>query len=462
MSKIDFQKRFVDHFRGPKKLIKDRLRFYLPFIEPFLDFEDHPAAMDLGCGRGEWLELLIEKGFVASGIDLSQSLLDEAAETGASVKCKDALTGLSGLPDCSLQVISAFHVVEHILFDELQRILKEAYRSLVPGGLILIETPNPENILVSSKNFHQDPTHIKPLPPELLSFLAEQAGFSRPTIIRLQEDKKLPAQQRIKIIDVLKGVSPDYAVVAQKNAPPKIMGRFDALFSQDYGLSLEQVTDIYDSRINEKFSRLATLEEQLTTDQREESNLRRKLARYQGEISQQKILVKSLKTDQLQATHKIELLSRKTGEHEIRLENEKNVLKTLRLALTDSHRQLEQHKIHTESARREYNEAAKKRDELFNQKEHWRKEAEKYRQMYEATRNSNSWKITSPFRKSSQLLKSLTKGQAHHSKAPAPTAVPQPGPPPAPPKTGLLSVSARKIFQKLDSDVQNEKQKKNR
>ena len=63
MSKSDFQKRFVDHFRGPKKLIKDRLRFYLPFIEPFLDFEEHPAAMDLGCGRGEWLELLIEKGF---------------------------------------------------------------------------------------------------------------------------------------------------------------------------------------------------------------------------------------------------------------------------------------------------------------------------------------------------------------------------------------------------------------
>ena len=110
----------------------------------------------------------------------------------------------------------------------------------------------------------------------------------------------------------------------------------------------------------------------------------------------------------------------------------------------------------------ENKEAAAKRDELFNHKEHWRKKAEKYRQMYEATRNSNSWKITNPLRKSSMLLKSLTKVRAHQPKDPNPTATPNPTPKADHHKTGLLSVSASKIFQKLDLDVQNEKQKKNR
>ena len=150
MTDEHFQRLFSERFRGSKELIKERLRFYNPFIEPFLDLDEHPSAADLGCGRGEWLEILSETGFDVTGFDKSPVLLGEADGIKAKMVCEDALTSLDKLSDSSYHIVSAFHFVEHRSFEDLQKVVQEALRILQPGGLIIIETPNPENILVSS------------------------------------------------------------------------------------------------------------------------------------------------------------------------------------------------------------------------------------------------------------------------------------------------------------------------
>ena len=138
---------------------------------------------------------------------------------------------LSALPDESQAVVSAFHVVEHITFDQLGTLVAEALRVLKPGGLLIMETPNPENIVVATRNFYLDPTHQRPIPSMLLAFVAEYAGFSRVKTLRLQESKELVNKGDVSLQDVFAGASPDYAVVAQKHAPEDVLALTSDPFS---------------------------------------------------------------------------------------------------------------------------------------------------------------------------------------------------------------------------------------
>ena len=106
-----------------------------------------------------------------------------------------------------------------------------------------METPNPENLTVGATSFYLDPTHLHPLPPLLLSFATEHAGFARAKIVRLQEEPHLHTGAALGLINVLEGVSPDYAVVAQKAAAPAdastgVLTAFDPVFERDFGLGL--------------------------------------------------------------------------------------------------------------------------------------------------------------------------------------------------------------------------------
>ena len=246
----DFYRTFEDKHRGSRELIKSRLRVYLPFVEPLKYLDPDARALDLGCGRGEWLELTKELGLNAHGIDLDDGMLLACKELDLSVETGDAISYLEKLADESQTVVSAFHVVEHITFEQLQLLVSEAIRVLKPGGLLIMETPNPENIVVATRNFYLDPTHQRPIPPELLSFLPEFYGFSRIKIIRLQESKDLIDRADLTLQDVLSGASPDYAVVAQKGAVEDVMSQLDTAFKNEYGLSLENLTGRYQSQIS--------------------------------------------------------------------------------------------------------------------------------------------------------------------------------------------------------------------
>ncbi|OFA02579.1 bifunctional 2-polyprenyl-6-hydroxyphenol methylase/3-demethylubiquinol 3-O-methyltransferase UbiG [Duganella sp. HH101] len=244
-----FYRAFEDRYRGSRELIKQRLRAYEPFFGPLRTLQAPPAALDLGCGRGEWLELLGEQGFRAHGVDLDDGMLAACRERGLDVELGDAIACLRALPDNSLAVVSAFHLVEHIPFELLQTLVAESRRVLLPGGLLIMETPNPENLVVGASSFYLDPTHLRPIPPQLLAFVTEFGGFGRHKVVRLQEEAGLRGDTPIALINVLDGVSPDYAVVAQKDGGAAVLAPFETAFDAGYGLALGQLAQRFEQRL---------------------------------------------------------------------------------------------------------------------------------------------------------------------------------------------------------------------
>ena len=244
-----FYRAFEDKYRGSRELIKDRISIYIPFILPLKNLYVDSPALDIGCGRGEWLELLKDNDILAHGIDFDEGMLTACNQLGLDVLQGDGIKYLKEQDSESKIVISAFHVVEHISFEDLQLFVEESLRVLKPGGLLIMETPNPENIRVATEYFYLDPTHIKPIPSSLLSFLPEFYGFARTKVIRLQESQDLLKQETANILQVIEGISPDYAVIAQKDASLEILSQFDDTFLKEYGLSLNSITNKFENRL---------------------------------------------------------------------------------------------------------------------------------------------------------------------------------------------------------------------
>ena len=165
-----------DQFRGSRADLKDALQVYLPILSTANIRE---GVLDVGCGRGEWLEVLKEQGIAASGIDVNRLTIEQCARLELNVHEADAIGHLQTLSDGSLNCITAFHFVEHLPLPTLARFLDESLRVLRTGGLLILETPNPENFIVGSCNFYFDPTHRNPLPPLTMQCILESRGFAR-------------------------------------------------------------------------------------------------------------------------------------------------------------------------------------------------------------------------------------------------------------------------------------------
>ena len=258
----NFYRAFEEKYRGPRALIKNRLEVYRPFVEPLLSACPGAHAIDLGCGRGEWLELLVEWGFQPAGVDLDAGMLAACHELGLKVEQGDALAFLAALPAGSLSVVSAFHLVEHIPFDDLRTLVADAMRVLRPGGLLILETPNPDNLIVATCNFYLDPTHQRPIPAPLLAFVAEHAGYARVKTLGLQEQQALCAKDRVGLADVFHGASPDYAVIAQKQADADLLACFDEVFAQAFGLSQDELLDRWDKGFDQMIQQAEAKAEQ--------------------------------------------------------------------------------------------------------------------------------------------------------------------------------------------------------
>jgi SAM-dependent methyltransferase len=266
----NFYRAFEDRHRGSRELIKNRLRVYLPFILPIISEVEATLALDLGCGRGEWLELLTENGFTAQGVDLDDDMLAACRQRGLSVETADAINSLGAYADNSLAVVSAFHLVEHLPFDKVQKLVAEALRVLRPGGILIMETPNPENPMVGACHFYLDPSHIRPVPPDLLSFLTEYTGFARQKVMRLQEEPSMHTAATIHLVNVFSSASPDYGVVAQKNAPAHVLELFEAPFQREFGIRIGELAQRFEEgqqiAVNERVSSAASLQQQQTAE----------------------------------------------------------------------------------------------------------------------------------------------------------------------------------------------------
>lgn len=166
-----------DRFRGSPELIRRRQEVYLPLLADLID-DEHPVV-DLGCGRGEWLRLLHDHGIAARGVDSNPAFAAEVAELGIDIELGDLVHYLRSVEEASVGAITMFHVVEHLPFAVLVEVLGHCARVIRPGGLLIAETPNATNVRVAATTFWLDPTHQRPLHPDLLRFLANYVGFAK-------------------------------------------------------------------------------------------------------------------------------------------------------------------------------------------------------------------------------------------------------------------------------------------
>lgn len=171
-----FYTRLEDRYRGSREEIGQRLQKYLPDAEAVVKLTGKPI-LDLGCGRGEWLESLKAAGLEAVGVDLNDMQLGEARARGLDVRLGEATAFLADTPDDAFAMVTAHHLAEHLEFRTLVQMTREAVRVLAPGGMLLFETPNARNVVVGASSFHVDPTHIRPLPAEVLTTLFETVGL---------------------------------------------------------------------------------------------------------------------------------------------------------------------------------------------------------------------------------------------------------------------------------------------
>ncbi len=233
---------FESRFRGTTDEIKERQRRYLDLLS------EAGPVLDIGCGRGEFLELLRERFIEASGIDTNADMVEACRRNGLNVSQADAISYLSGLVDNSLGSIFMAQLVEHLKPRQIVRIIELAQRKLRSGGVLMIETLNPLCLIAIANQFNLDPTHDRPVHPELLRFICESNGFTEVTVqfltpvpdeYRLRrlpdlDHNGFPAKDLIalandnidRLNDLLYG-NQEYAVIARKRASAE--GTFEAV-----------------------------------------------------------------------------------------------------------------------------------------------------------------------------------------------------------------------------------------
>ena len=169
-----FYTAFEEQFRGSAEEVEERLRFYLPFVK---ELNPESRIIDLGSGRGDWLKLLTKEGFKPHGVEVNEEMAERSRKQGLEVSNTEMMVYLGQQPDNSLDLVTVFHLIEHFNIGKLIRLLNEIKRTLKPGGLLFLETPSPENLVVGACNFYADPTHYKPIYPQTLMFLLSNKGF---------------------------------------------------------------------------------------------------------------------------------------------------------------------------------------------------------------------------------------------------------------------------------------------
>ncbi|MBR5623623.1 methyltransferase domain-containing protein [bacterium] len=166
---------FEDESRGDVADIRERLEFYVPLLEKAAN--GGGLIADLGCGRGELLELLKENGLAAIGIDNNEAAVIRGKKAGLDMECKDLFAYLREAKEGSLAAVTAMHVIEHLTPSQQGEFLSLALKALKPGGLIAMETPNIMNLHVASCDFFSDITHVRPVHPVALRNRMKQMGY---------------------------------------------------------------------------------------------------------------------------------------------------------------------------------------------------------------------------------------------------------------------------------------------
>jgi 2-polyprenyl-3-methyl-5-hydroxy-6-metoxy-1,4-benzoquinol methylase len=206
---LDYQA-FSDRFRGSENHVRGSQQFYLGRF--------HGEVLDIGCGQGEFLEVMREAGVSAKGIDQSEESIANCRAKGLEVEQADLFTYLSAAADKSLDGIFSSQVVEHLPVNGIPAMIQLCAAKLREGGLIAIETPNPACLAIFATHFYLDPTHVRPVPSQLLAFYLQESGFGGIEVVErfpasdsFPELNQLPEAVRNKFFGGL-----DYVIFAHK------------------------------------------------------------------------------------------------------------------------------------------------------------------------------------------------------------------------------------------------------
>lgn len=204
--------RFAERFRGAEEYVARAQEFYKPV------FAGRRNVLDLGCGRGEFLEAMRAAGVEARGIELSEENVALCAGKGLRAEKADLFDFLALQPDKEFDGIMCSQVVEHLPPARLPELIRLCAAKLVRGGVLAIETPNPECLAIFATHFYLDPTHTRPVPHPLLVFYMEESGLGSievhslsPAVESFPEIAELPLQFRERFFGGL-----DYAIVGRR------------------------------------------------------------------------------------------------------------------------------------------------------------------------------------------------------------------------------------------------------
>jgi SAM-dependent methyltransferase len=192
---------FENRFRGYEEEVKKQQRDYLSY------FPKKGTVLDLGCGRGEFLDLLRENGIEAAGVDSNSQMVDMCLDKGLHCQQGDILENLAGWADGSLAGVFSSQVIEHLSPASLKRLIELSYQKLQPSGVLVFETINPVSVFTLVQIFYLDPSHQKPIHPQALKFMLEASGFENVEIkysmaLESERLKNLPgADERTAILN---------------------------------------------------------------------------------------------------------------------------------------------------------------------------------------------------------------------------------------------------------------------
>jgi SAM-dependent methyltransferase len=199
---------FEDQFRGTPEQIRERLEDYVPL------FAGASSVLDIGCGRGEFLALLRERGISARGVDVNPAMVEASRERGLEVSAGDALAHLASTPDEALGGLFSAQVVEHLEPPYLLRLIETAFARLKPGAPIVLETINPACWFAFFSSYIRDITHVQPIHPDTLKYLLIAAGFQR---VEIRYRTPYPEQHKLQPIAPTAGTA-EWAATLNENA----------------------------------------------------------------------------------------------------------------------------------------------------------------------------------------------------------------------------------------------------
>jgi 2-polyprenyl-3-methyl-5-hydroxy-6-metoxy-1,4-benzoquinol methylase len=199
---------FEDQFRGSPEEIRERLEAYVPL------FAGASNVLDVGCGRGEFLMLLRERGVTARGVDVNPAMVETSRERGLEASATDALAYLSSLPDESLGGLFSAQVIEHLEPAYLLRLLEMAFAKLRSGAPIVLETINPACWFAFFSSYLRDITHAQPVHPETLKYLLVASGFQR---VDIRYRSPYPEQHKLQPVAATPALA-EWAATLNENA----------------------------------------------------------------------------------------------------------------------------------------------------------------------------------------------------------------------------------------------------